>query len=365
MRLSDSNHLHRLRFPLLFLAVLALLYGIWAGLLRLGWNWPVLRPTLPLSHGPLMVCGFLGTLVSLERAVALRRAWTYLGPLFSGLGGIVLIWNSRLMAGPILITLGSLWLVLIFLSILRQHRAGYILVMALGATCWLAGSLFWLFGQPVYQVVLWWAGFLVLTIAGERLELSRVRQLSRRSQAAFLAICATIIAGLALMTFALRAGMRLTSAAFLALAIWLLTCDIARRTVRKSGLTRFIAVSLLSGYAWLGIGGLWGAWQGGYLAGPIYDIHLHTIFLGFVFGMIFGHAPIILPAVLGISIQYTPWLYAPAVLLHASLLLRVAGGLSNTLWMRQWGGVVNGLAILAYFALMISTALRQRRQDST
>lgn len=31
------------------------------------------------------------------------------------------------------------------------------------------------------------------------------------------------------------------------------------------------------------------------VAGPLYDAMLHTFFLGFVFGMIFGHAPIIFP----------------------------------------------------------------------
>jgi hypothetical protein len=33
----------------------------------------------------------------------------------------------------------------------------------------------------------------------------------------------------------------------------LATFDIARRTVRQSGVTRFIAVCLLSGYVWLGV----------------------------------------------------------------------------------------------------------------
>lgn len=62
---------YRARFPLMALGMLALLAGVWAGLLRLGWGLPLLRHTLPTAHGPLMVPGFLGTLISLERAVAL------------------------------------------------------------------------------------------------------------------------------------------------------------------------------------------------------------------------------------------------------------------------------------------------------
>jgi hypothetical protein len=85
----------------------------------------------------------------------------------------------------------------------------------------------------------------------------------------------------------------------LALALWLLRYDIARYTVRKTGLTRFIAVCLLSGYIWLGLSGLLALRFGGVTAGFQYDALLHTLFVGFVISMIFGHAPIIFPAVLG------------------------------------------------------------------
>jgi hypothetical protein len=54
-----------------------------------------------------------------------------------------------------------------------------------------------------------------------------------------------------------------------------------------------------------------------------YDAALHAFFIGFVFSMVFGHAPVILPAVLRVRYPYHPVLYAPLVLLHASLALRV------------------------------------------
>jgi hypothetical protein len=44
--------------------------------------------------------------------------------------------------------------------------------------------------------------------------------------------------------------------------------------------------------------------------------------VGFVFSMVFGHAPVILPAVLRVKLPYHPVLYAPLVLLHGSLLVR-------------------------------------------
>ena len=66
-----------------------LLAALWAGLMRLGWQLPALTPSLALAHGPLMISGFLGTLITLERAVAMQKKWMYIPPLLSGLGWLV------------------------------------------------------------------------------------------------------------------------------------------------------------------------------------------------------------------------------------------------------------------------------------
>ena len=75
-----------LRVACMMIGMIALLTGLWAGLLRLGWPWPPLRSTLPGHHGPLMVSGFLGTLIGLERAVELGSRWTYVTPLSTAVG---------------------------------------------------------------------------------------------------------------------------------------------------------------------------------------------------------------------------------------------------------------------------------------
>ena len=77
------------RVAILALAMLALLSGLAGGLARLGWPLPVAAP-LVAFHGPLMVAGFLGTVIGLERAVALGRSWAYAGPIASGLGALTL-----------------------------------------------------------------------------------------------------------------------------------------------------------------------------------------------------------------------------------------------------------------------------------
>ena len=73
---------------LLLPAGLSLLAGIDAGLLLLEVPAPVGAAHLPDVHGPLMVLGFLGTLIALERAVALRSTLGYAAPALLGLGGL-------------------------------------------------------------------------------------------------------------------------------------------------------------------------------------------------------------------------------------------------------------------------------------
>ena len=338
----------RLRPLLMVLALLTLLTGLWAGLLRLGWPLPLLRPTLPIAHGPLMVSGFLGTLIGVERAVALRHRWTYVGPLLTGLGGLALIVGLPGWPGPLLMTAGSLGLVMVFVVIVRRQPAWFTAVMGLGALVWLVGNGLWLTGWSLPRVTMWWAGFLILTIAGERLELARVLRPSGTVRLAFLGAVGLFLLGLALTVVAFDPGLRLTGVGMVALALWLLGYDVARRTVRKTGMTRFIAVCLLTGYFWLGVGGAMGLAFGGVAAGMRYDALLHALFLGFVFSMIFGHAPIILPAVLNVPVPFRLSFYLPLILLHLSLLLRIGGDLGGWPGLRQWGGLINVLALLLF-----------------
>ena len=57
------------------LGMISLIIGLWTGLSRFGWDLPELRTGLLEFHGPLMICGFLGTVIALERAVALLKSW--------------------------------------------------------------------------------------------------------------------------------------------------------------------------------------------------------------------------------------------------------------------------------------------------
>jgi len=82
------------------------------------------------------------------------------------------------------------------------------------------------------------------------------------------------------------------------------------------------------------------------------------VLLGFVFSMVFGHAPIILPAVLRVAVPYTPYFYLPLALLHGSLLIRLTGDWMMLPQWRAWGGALNGIALLAFVLGTIAAVLR-------
>jgi hypothetical protein len=363
--ISESRNggiiVNRIRYPLLAASILLLLAAIWAGMVRLGWRWPVLLPALPISHGPLMVSGFLGTLIGLERAVALGARWAYLGPLATALGGILLIFRLGGSLGALLITFGSLMLVLIFLAIVRRHLAVYTVTMALGALVWLVSNLLWLSGRPIYQIVLWWAGFLILTIAGERRELGRLLSLSHGVLRVFMIIITLFLAGLVASLWLPDIGIRLAGLSMFALAIWLFRYDIARKTVRKAGLPRYTAICLLSGYFWLLVAGILILVYGQLVAGLQYDAYLHAIFLGFVFSMLFTHAPIIFPAVLGDPVVYNPFFYVFLIILQVSLTGRVVADLSGLWQARLWTGALNAIALTLFMGTMMFMVLRGRK----
>ena len=337
--------LHRL--PLLALGFAALIVGALAGLARLGWRTGDLAAGAAALHGPLMICGFFGAVIALERAVALGRAWAYAAPLAAGLGTLWLLAGS--MAGAWLQTAGALVLLAATVDVFRRQRALFTVTLVFGALAFVVGCALWAGGAGVAEALPWWLSFLVLTIAGERLELSRLRPPSVVATRVFAAILAAIAVALLAAAIATPWSTRLFAAALLALAAWLLKQDIARRTVRSRGLTRFIAVCLLSGYFWLAIGAAVllgaGALQPGTAS---YDAALHALLLGFVFSMVFGHAPIIFPAVLRVAVPYYGYFYGPLAVLHLSLVIRLAGDVSGDWTLLRIGGMLNALALAAF-----------------
>lgn len=350
------------RIPMLAVGFLSLAFGIGSGLLRLGWNFPLPSAGLTAFHGPFMVCGFLGTVISLERAVAIGRRWAYLGPLFAALGAMAFITGLPWLIGAALVTSASAVLGIASAHIFFRQRVLFTLTLLLGSLSWLLGNLLWLGGLGIAQFAPWWIGFLVLTIAGERLELSRFLPPTPNSKITFMVIIALFLVGAVSATLSNAWNVQTLSAALLALALWLLRQDVARHTIKQTGLPRFIAVCLGSGYAWLLVGALVGLFTPHLMPGSSYDVFLHAILVGFVFSMIFGHAPIIFPAVARARIPYHPMFYLPLIVLHASLVARVAGDLLQNLQSRSLGGALNAVALLLFVLSTISAVIRGKQQ---
>ena len=351
---TPSEKWRRLRLIPLAFGAGSLLVGLWVGLARLGLALPGGMPALAEFHGALMISGFLGTVISLERAVAIGRWWGYTAPILSAIGAAALIVGAPVFAGGAFL-LAGIALTFISATIVVRQPALFTVILTIAAACWVGGTLVWLEEAPAAYVAGWWLAFLVLTIAAERLELSRLLSPPRSSQLTFILATALLIIG------AVRGELASATAPFsgvglLAVTAWLVRHDIARRTIRLSGQARFSAACLLAGYFWLGLAGLV------LLVAPpgttafSYDAAVHAVAIGFVLSMIFGHAPIILPAVVGLRIRYSPAAYGPLVLLHVSVLLRVAADLFERVELRAISGPVTIVALAGYAAtLMIAS----------
>lgn len=339
--------------------MLLLVSGLWGGLQRMGWALP--KPVLVGIHGPLMVSGFLGTVIGIERATALGKRWAFGGPLLTLLGSVLVLAGWRHPAALLSVVLGSLLMLLVTLIYLRQHPAWFSAAIAGGAAAWAIGNLLWLFGLPIPEVAYWWMGFLLLTIAGERLELSRIIRLPALAGPMFIFSTLLLLSGLITLRWDYALGVRLCAAAFLVFALWMFLFDIARRNIRRQGLTRYMALSMLGGYAWLAVGGILGLIYGGWTAGSLYDAMLHSVFVGFAITMIFGHGPLILPALLRRELRFRSYFYLLLGILHVSLLLRISGDLGHWLPLRQWGGMLNALVLLAFIISLGINVLRSPR----
>ncbi|MCE3552006.1 hypothetical protein LWC33_11105 [Pseudonocardia sp. RS11V-5] len=357
-RSSQATATRWRRAGFLLPAGVALLAGLDAALMLLGLPAPVAADRLPEVHGMLLVLGFVGTVVALERAVALRHPAGFAAPAGLGLGALLLIVPAPLAAGRMALCLGALAMVAVYVPLWRRQRDDAVLVQAFGAVLAAGGALLWLGNVDVPVLLPWLVGFVVLTIAGERLELARLA-MGPRAGPAFLALSAALAGAVAAALLWPVPGYPLLGLALLALVGWLAVHDAARRTIRSTGLARYIAGCLLAGYGWLAVAGAIWLLGGAALDGPRYDAVVHAVFLGFTISMILAHAPVILPAVLRRPLPYHPLMIAPGVLLHGSLALRLWAGDARGIHLAwQVGGVLNVTALLLFVGVAAWASVR-------
>lgn len=309
-----------------------------------------------LAHAALVMSAFLGTAIGVERAVAIRRRWAYAAPLSSGLAGVCLLAGQTMLAAGLFVLAALVFIAVNIVVVLRQREV-HTMLLLLGALAWLTGNVLFAASNFGAACLPWWFAFLVLTIAAERLEMTRLMARLASVGTSLLAVVATLLGGAVIGLWQPALGGVIFGLALTALAIWFALFDIARRTVAIRGMSRYMAVCLLVGYAWLAVAGI--AWLGTALGCPGRDMALHALGLGFVMSMIMGHAPVILPAVARVKLLFGAWFYVPFVCLHASLVLRLFGGMSNPAW-RSLGASLNACSLLLFALTMIGSAIAWR-----
>lgn len=352
----------RRRMPVLVLGLLFFACAIYGGLWRLGFDLPHASRVAEL-HGPLMIGGFFGALIGLERAVALGRGIVFASPAFALSASLAALAGAPESVVAALYLAAALVLCGASLAVLRVERQLFTLVLALGAACWAAGDAVWITGAAIPDAAPWWALFLVLTIAAERLEMSRLLGVAAAGRAAFAACVALLVAGAGFGFFA-APGAVLMGAGFVLLALWLARHDIAFRNLRRAPHLRFFGICMSAGYAWLAVAGAALLFAPPARAAFGYDFVLHAILIGFVLSMALGHSIIVIPALTGAAAPYSPAMYVGLGLLHGSIALRLCADFFEQPIGRMASGPMTLLGLLAFLAVLmrqIRRAARARR----
>ncbi|TQL62887.1 hypothetical protein FB460_0678 [Propioniferax innocua] len=339
---------------LIMSAAASMLIGLNAGLTRLAVPAPVDSVELGTRHGPIMVFGFMGSLIALERAQALRNPLAYLAPALMSLGALALAIGPSPRLGHILLIDGTLAFTVVVFLLWRRAPVTLVAVQVLAAVLAALAAAF-LFNHEVPAVIGLLTAFLVITITAERAELA---QLSMGPSATRVPV--VVAAGMSLGAVGSLAdseiGARILGATLLLTCGWLLRDDISRRFIRLDGQRRFLGAALLMGTLWLAVAGC--VWLARGTGDAAYDTGIHAVFLGFGMSMIMAHAPIIFPTVLSRPLPYRPVMWAPLGMLHVGMVARVVGDLLHLTPLHQTGGIMTVLSMLLFGATAAYSAAR-------
>ncbi len=171
--------------------------GIIGGLLRAGISVPGLGesawPSRAVSaHAFLMISGFMGTVIGIERAIAVKARPAFAAPAASGLAGLLMLADAAFAAAWVAV-LAAIAFIAVNLYVFSRQRAAHTALLLAGAAAWLVGNLLHALGSQPAAVIPWWFYFLVLTIAAERLEMTRLMKRRRGAQASLYACLGTML----------------------------------------------------------------------------------------------------------------------------------------------------------------------------
>jgi hypothetical protein len=309
------------------------------------------------GHGAIMVGGFLGTLITLEKIIPLRKNILYLIPLVSG-GSVAFFFAGMPAHSLASLSTASAGLSTVFLIYWIRDKSLVYLLMLIGAICWLVGNIS-LIKTNFYPVAIpWWMAFVLFVITAERLELMKFLPVSRNQKFVFVGSLMLFVLGCAISFHGM--GSYFAALALASASLWLMRYDVVGINLRKEKLTRYVGIALLSAYFALLLSGIFILILTDQPFG--YDIVVHSFFIGFVFSMIFAHGPIILPGVLGVSTKpYHPVLYFWLLVLHGSWIARVVADTALNMEVKKYSGIASAVAIVGYFLSIVIITIRNRR----
>lgn len=369
------------RIALLLLTGLAALLGLAGALVRANVTASLSAAVMPDNHGVLMVFGFLGTAISLERTVAYRGGgdghayWCFAAPLCGGLGTLtLLVFNavSSVIHSTDLTNVGhtvagTLWiasmavLFAIYAALYRRQPSREVLMQLIAAFVGLVGVTLWLGNVDATVLAPMWLMFLVLTIVGERVELARAVFSKPHVENVVLGLCLATVPALIVQCLVPQVGYPLLGLGLAALMAYMVQHDVALGTWHNSGLTGFMDTCMLSAYAW----GLVAAFvwlfapieAGGYWT----DMGLHALALGFVMTMVIAHADVIIPSVTRRPMPFHPVLWVSWAMVQAGLTLRLAGTVRGTQTLWKAGDTVSDIGVLTMMVLDMGLVVFGRR----
>lgn len=343
------------RLLIVVFAMFCLLSGLWSGLNRIGWDITILPITA--HHGAIMVGGFLGTLIALEKIIPLKMKALYLIPVSNALSVVFFFANQPQISIYILVA-SSLSLAGVFLFYFRTQRTIIYILMLVGAVCWLVGNVLLLTNFFYPLAFPWWTAFALFIITAERLELMKFLPVGKLSKNILVVLLASFLIGVTLSFHGI--GNLICGLSLIGIAIWLLRHDMIAINLKKKNLPKFVAVTLLCGYISLLLTGIFffslsDQWL-------TYDALIHSFFLGFVFSMIFAHGPMILPGIMGIAaIPFDKILYGWLVVLQVSWLARIFSDVLVEMEIRKFSGLLSAIAIVGYLITIATLTIKSQR----
>lgn len=351
--LRTGPYWHRL--PLLALGGATLILGLLGGLARLDW-WTGQTPAGGMaSHGVLLIGGFLGTLIGLERAVAVQHRVAYLVPLLAGLGGLVLVSGRADGLAMGLLVGASLGFTAIAASLMWRLPGWPMALQLAGGLAWLGMVVLWWSGEPARILGMWGAAFLMLTVIGERMELALLLRISPAKRSLVMAAIAVTGIGLVSAPLVFETGWRVAGLGWLMFAVVLGPADVQARLWRRGGEDRYGQACLAAAWIWLGLGGVlalafapddrWWA-----------DAVLHAWLVGYVFSMIFAHAHVVLTGVLGLRLPHHAAVWVPFTVLQASVLARIVADIGLFWELRRWASLLSAVAIVLFIIIAAARA---------